>query len=94
MRESGTIIVAGPNFEGPVLEAGTVQCVHCGRHWIRRPGSGIIRGWCMRCNGPICGPQCEECVPQEQQIENIEQGRPLKFRPVRVAVRTPPKLSR
>ncbi len=87
MRESGTVIVADPN--GAISEAATRQCVHCGRHWIHRPGSRTIRGYCMSCNGPFCGPQCEECVPQEQQIENLEQGLPMDFRPVRVAIRTP-----
>lgn len=31
-----------------------------------------VRGWCMNCNGPICGPQCAECVPLEAKLEIAE----------------------
>lgn len=41
-----------------------------------------MRGWCSRCNGPVCGPACAECVPQERLLENMEQGLPLDFRPI------------
>ncbi len=86
MRESGRIILADPGGDKPILEAATLQCAHCGKHWIVVPGSGRVRGFCMRCNGPICGPKCAECLPAEKQIENIEAGRPLEFRPVKVGV--------
>lgn len=67
----------------------TLQCVHCGGHWVVKPGSGNVRGFCGRCNGFICGPGCERCVPTELLLENIEQGRPLDFVPTTVNV---PKL--
>ena len=52
------------------------QCVHCQTVWKVQPGSGRLRGFCMRCNGPICGPSCMECRgPWEQQNEDIEAGR-------------------
>ena len=54
----------------------TVQCVHCGGHFLCSPGSGKIRGWCPRCNGYVCGPQCEECVPQELRLERMDAGIP------------------
>ncbi len=41
-----------------------------------------VRGFCLRCNGPICGPNCVECVPEEQLLENLEHGREMSFRPV------------
>jgi hypothetical protein len=66
-----------PGADKPILEARTIQCVHCGQHWVPKPGSGIERGFCMNCNGPICGRKCAECVPQEAQVENLEAGRPL-----------------
>lgn len=81
-RDAGLIIVSDPGADKPILEIGTVQCVHCGCHYPVRPGSGKIRGFCMRCNGPICGPGCAECVPTEQMLENIEKGRPLNYRPI------------
>ena len=54
--------------------ASTVMCVHCGAHWIPLAGSKIIRGWCTKCMGPICGPKCAKCIPYEKWIEQIEKG--------------------
>ena len=82
MREAGLIVVADPGSDGPLLEAPTLQCCHCGRHFIMRRRSKTLRGFCTRCHGVFCGPQCEKCVPTEQLIENIELGRPRDFRPV------------
>jgi len=45
-----------------------------------------VRGWCMNCNGPVCGPSCAACVPVEQYLENMEKGRDPTFRPVVVSV--------
>lgn len=59
---------------GRVTEHDTLQCVHCGKHWQFKPGSGNISGHCYRCNGPICGPKCKECYPQEQQREDMRKG--------------------
>lgn len=56
----------------------TLMCVHCQKHWIIKPGSGMQRGFCFNCDGPTCGKQhCEEhCVPFEKAIEQSEaQGR-------------------
>lgn len=65
---------------GPLGSVGgeTLMCVHCQRHWVVQPGSGMKRGFCFNCNGPTCGKKnCEEhCVPFEKAIEQIEaQGR-------------------
>ena len=78
-KANGHLIVDGKEV------ADTLQCVHCGSHWIPVEGSGIIRGKCYRCRGPICGPQCIECVPQEQWMENVEHGRAPNFTPIIVA---------
>jgi hypothetical protein len=55
-------------------EAGeTLQCAHCMMHWVRRPGSGTRRGFCLHCAGPTCGkPGCGRCVPAEARIEYCE----------------------
>lgn len=82
-HDDGYVIVADPGSDKPIMEAKTLQCVHCGGHWIPRPGSGTVRGFCMNCNGPICGPGCAACIPTEQLLENIEAGRPLDFKPIR-----------
>lgn len=81
-RESGLVTLSDPGSDKPLAEIATLQCAHCGGHWIPAPGSGRVRGWCQRCAGPVCGPGCAECVPAEQLLENIEHGRPLEFRPI------------
>jgi hypothetical protein len=65
-RYGGTILVNGEEV------ACTLQCCHCGGHWIPVRGSKTVRGFCFRCNGPICGPCCVECVPAERQLEILE----------------------
>lgn len=41
-----------------------------------------VRGFCTRCCGPVCGPGCADCIPEEQLLENYEKHRPLDFRPI------------
>ncbi len=84
MKQSGEIVLIDPGSDAQVRMP-TLQCVHCGGHWVPRPGSGKTRGYCPRCNGYVCGPSCEKCVPQERMIENIEQGKSLDHRPIVVA---------
>jgi len=56
--------------EGPAIERDTMQCVHCMKHWLVIPGSGRRRGWCTRCNGPVCGAEVcmTQCVPFEKKV--------------------------
>ncbi|MBX9623790.1 MAG: hypothetical protein K2X82_08240 [Gemmataceae bacterium] len=55
----------------------TRRCVHCSYTWVYRPGSGILRGYCSRCDGFTCGSAaCDACVPYEARLENLEAGRP------------------
>jgi len=62
--------------DGTRIEGDTLQCTHCGCHWVVQPGSGIQRGWCLNCGGPTCGSrQCDVCVPLEKQIEMMEAKR-------------------
>ncbi len=78
LRPDGHMSVTSP--DGQVIEADTLQCVHCGAHWAIQPGSKTVRGYCHKCNGPVCGPKCQVCVPAEQWLENIEQGNPAGYR--------------
>lgn len=56
-----------------IMEAGLRQCIHCQYTWIYQPGSGILRGFCFRCNGHTCGRvACQDCYHYEKQIEDIE----------------------
>lgn len=80
LRPKGHIWLYG---EGKTLEFDTLQCVHCGMHWTVQPGSGRVRGFCMQCNGPHCGqPKCMTCVPMEQQLDNMERGKPVFHKPI------------
>ena len=82
----GHITVCDPGADKPIMVAGTLQCCHCAKHWVPQPGSGRVRGWCMNCNGPVCGPACAKCVPIEQYLENVEKGRAEDFRPTQIFV--------
>jgi hypothetical protein len=84
--DHGLITISDPGADKPLREIKTVQCVHCGGHWIPQPGSGRMRGWCQNCNGFVCGPQCAECVHVEQMLDNIENGRPLNYKPIIASV--------
>ena len=73
-KPAGTLVIT-PEF-GPTVERQTMQCKHCGRHWVVEPGSGRSRGWCFNCAGPTCGAErCEKvCEAQEKMIERIERN--------------------
>ena len=81
---ASTFTVTAP--ERPTLESDMLACVHCGSHFPINASSGKTRGFCTRCNGPVCGPGCVECVPYEQWLENREQGKPDNHRPVKVSL--------
>jgi hypothetical protein len=87
LNPAGYIIIKDLQSDKVLLEADTLQCVHCGGHFPVRPGSGKIRGFCTRCNGPVCGPGCKECVPTEQYLENMEAGiiNPDSHRPAKIS---------
>lgn len=69
---AGHIVITDPEAPQPI-ERETLQCVHCGCHWVPKPGSGSVRGFCMRCAGVTCGAKaCDPCVPFEARIEIME----------------------
>lgn len=70
-KPKGAIFIYGPDG---LAEHDTLQCVHCGMHWIVQLGSGRKRGWCWKCGGPSCGKKrCEtRCIPAELELEMIE----------------------
>jgi hypothetical protein len=86
MKECGLAIFSDPGADRPLKEIATAQCVHCGGHFPICPNSGIIRGYCQNCAGPVCGPSCADCVPVEQLLDNLEHGLPETFRTVSVPV--------
>jgi hypothetical protein len=69
-KPSGYIIVDGQEV------AHTLQCFHCGTHWIPMKGSGRMRGFCHRCNGVLCGadPCMRYHIPKEAQLDLADGG--------------------
>ena len=65
-KPAGFIVIDG------VTVADTLQCVHCQAHWVPMKGSGIVRGFCMNCMGPVCGKKCATCTPIKKRIEQAE----------------------
>ena len=58
--------------DGKVV-AETKVCCHCSKHWVPEPGSGKVRGFCVKCHGYLCG--AEKCMVHyafEKQIEDYE----------------------
>lgn len=78
-NEAGTVIMTLQ--DGGVVESATLQCVHCGTHWLYGSDKTVDRGYCGQCQGPVCGRKCAKCIPQEQWLENVEKGRDEDFRP-------------
>lgn len=69
----------------------THQCCHCGGHFMISPGSGKVRGFCVKCGSVTCGAhQCDPCLPTEMWIDNVEAGRPLDFRRIQSALPSNP----
>jgi hypothetical protein len=87
MRESvlrpAGVLITTPDDGGPEQQVDTVQCCHCGRHWIY--AQAVIKaiegglGYCAKCNGITCGKRCQKCVPQELLMENLEHYRPEDY---------------
>ena len=88
------------SVESETFVANGVVTHNCGGHFARPDMTAEIgsqrakilrvgRGWCINCNGYICGASCLKCVPVEQYLENIEHGRPDDFVPVQVSFSLP-----
>lgn len=68
-KPSGAIMLDG------IEVAHTLQCCHCGGHYVSVKGSGKRRGFCMKCMGVTCGSvKCDNCIPTEKMLDNIEKG--------------------
>ena len=71
----GYLIITGPDG---MIEYDTLQCVHCNKHYIVKPGSGKRRGWCTLCSGTTCGEVgCAACVPFEKKLDAQERREQL-----------------
>lgn len=80
-RAVGTVLADGQ-------EVGrTMQCCHCGCHWVWVHGSGKTRSWCLSCQGFTCGSErCTRPLPHiswKERLELNEKDRvkyPLNFK--------------
>lgn len=55
--------------------AHTLQCPHCGGHFVSYAGSGQRRTFCLKCSGVTCGRlECDPCIPVERKLEAMEKG--------------------
>ena len=66
----GVIVIDGQEV------ASTLQCPHCGQHFVSSKGSGATRSFCMVCKGVTCGGQ--DCLNHETwqaKLERMERGR-------------------
>lgn len=72
-KPSGYIIIDGNEV------ARTLQCCHGGEHFISVRGSGIRRGWCLKCQKPTCGKaKCDPCIPFQEKLDLYEGKAPSK----------------
>ena len=65
-RKHGVLLVDGREY------ASTLQCRHCGGHFVHRKDRG---DWiCLKCNGVVCGKKdCViECIPFEKKLDLFE----------------------
>ena len=68
-KSNGSFIVDG------IEVAHTLQCCHCGKHFVSFKGSGMIRGFCMKCMKTTCGSiKCDNCLPFERRLDLYEKG--------------------
>ena len=53
--------------------ASTLQCPHCGCHFVSIKGSGKRRAYCIACKAITCGALvCDICIPLEARLEHTE----------------------
>jgi hypothetical protein len=73
VQEHGGVLLDG------IQVASTLQCPHCGAHFVSIPGSGKRRAWCTRCRAVTCGElPCDQCVPIEARLDHAE-GRKTRY---------------
>lgn len=66
---------------GNKVEGECRQCVHCMYTWEYQPGSGIERGYCLRCGGFICARP--ECIIEQKRLTDLMQ---LRYNQTRTCV--------
>ena len=89
-RAAKGFILYTDQLDGTKLFEGDLrQCCHCQKIWTYKPGSGILRGFCQKCNGHVCGKHtCMTfCYPAEQQLDDLEALERRNRRAIEAAVR-------
>lgn len=73
------VLTTTPHDSDKATTQDLVCCIHCGYVWTWQPGSGRQRGWCMKCNGLLCGRRvcrARPCQHWLHGIDNLEAGQP------------------
>ena len=66
-QDHGGILIDGKQV------GSTLQCPHCGCHFVSIPGSGKRRTWCTHCGAVTCGSKkCDPCIPLEAKLDFVE----------------------
>lgn len=76
MRGQAGVMIFSDVESDQKTEIATLKCCHCGAHFPLDPKT---KHWCGQCAGYVCRADCVECVPEEQQLENEEKGRPWNW---------------
>lgn len=72
-KPQGMLLITDIETGKTLFEGDLRQCIHCQNTWVYKPGSGALRGFCMNCNGHLCGRlECQDCYHNEKRIEDIE----------------------
>lgn len=51
----------------------SLQCPHCGAHFLSVKGSGKRRAFCTKCMAVTCGDRaCDACKPFEKWLSEME----------------------
>lgn len=75
-RRSG-VVVSKPYDGSAETQFDTWQCVHCSLTQRHEPGSGRLRGYCLRCPGFTCGrPECVRRghVSKDEELDQMSRG--------------------
>jgi hypothetical protein len=71
-RPHGALLAT--HLDGTLEERDILVCCHCQYTWAVIPGSRRRRGWCLKCDGPLCGKKTcmTTCEPFERWLEEVE----------------------
>jgi len=77
------VLISRPPDSDKVIECELIQCCHCQYSKPFAVGDELRWGYCGRCHNFHCPkPECLNCVPIRQWLENMHAGRDPYHRPI------------